>query len=250
MNNGQYQKYYLGGAALAVVFAGFLAVKLGVNLHDVLKDFSSTRQPAVTAPKNTAPQASLPKADAHSAAWRTAVAAQAAQKQDGVKRVYESFAYAPLWADAGRLRQLSQVAAFATAQAIDITAMSHLLQTANDRAATMDRNAATDVALARQTLRLADALRLGVVPTAALGPGWILPRDSFDAASGLMAALKAGAVKTYLTSLAGAITPGSGLGLAIAKQIAERLKIRISLEDPPTGVGLRVCLWFPTAVTV
>jgi len=50
--------------------------------------------------------------------------------------------------------------------------------------------------------------------------------------------------------LAGAITPGSGLGLAIAKQIAERLKIRIALEDPPTGVGLRVCLWFPTAVTV
>ena len=244
MNNGQYQKYYLGGTALAVVFAGFLAVKLGVNLHDVLKDFSSTRQPAVTAPKNTAPQASLPKADAHSAAWRTAVAAQAAQQPDSVKRVYESFAYAPLWADAGRLRQLSQVAAFATAQAIDITAMSHLLQTANDRAATMDRNAATDVALTRETLRL------GVVPTAALGPGWILPRDSFGAASGLMAALKAGTVKTYLTSLAGAITPGSGLGLAIAKQIAERLKIRISLEDPPTGVGLRVCLWFPAAMTV
>ena len=50
--------------------------------------------------------------------------------------------------------------------------------------------------------------------------------------------------------LAGAITPGSGLGLAIAKQIAERLKIRIVLEDPPTGVGLRVCLWFPAEMTV
>ncbi len=50
--------------------------------------------------------------------------------------------------------------------------------------------------------------------------------------------------------LAGAITPGSGLGLAIAKQIAERLHIRIALEDPPNGTGLRVCLWFPAEVTV
>ncbi len=45
--------------------------------------------------------------------------------------------------------------------------------------------------------------------------------------------------------IAGAITPGSGLGLAIAKQIAERLGIRIDLTEPPSGVGLRVLLWFP-----
>ena len=45
--------------------------------------------------------------------------------------------------------------------------------------------------------------------------------------------------------LAGAVTPGSGLGLAIAKQIAERLGIRIGLDDPPQGMGLRVLLWFP-----
>ena len=49
--------------------------------------------------------------------------------------------------------------------------------------------------------------------------------------------------------LAGAITPGSGLGLAIAKQIAERLKIRISLANPPSGTGLRVQLWFPQAIS-
>jgi len=45
--------------------------------------------------------------------------------------------------------------------------------------------------------------------------------------------------------IAGAITPGSGLGLAIAKQIAERLGVRIALSAPPSGVGLRVLLWFP-----
>ncbi len=49
--------------------------------------------------------------------------------------------------------------------------------------------------------------------------------------------------------LAGAITPGSGLGLAIAKQIAERLKIRISLANPPSGQGLRVILWFPETIS-
>ena len=48
--------------------------------------------------------------------------------------------------------------------------------------------------------------------------------------------------------LAGAFTPGSGLGLAIAKQIAERLKIRISLANPPSGEGLRVILWFPQMI--
>jgi signal transduction histidine kinase len=49
--------------------------------------------------------------------------------------------------------------------------------------------------------------------------------------------------------LAEAITPGSGLGLAIAKQIAERLHIRIDLSDPPAGRGLRVHLHFPDSVT-
>ncbi len=50
--------------------------------------------------------------------------------------------------------------------------------------------------------------------------------------------------------LAGAITPGSGLGLAIAKQIAERLKITISLAQPPSGRGLRVSLLFPLGLSV
>jgi len=48
--------------------------------------------------------------------------------------------------------------------------------------------------------------------------------------------------------LAGAVTPGSGLGLAIAKQIAERLGIRIALVDNPAGQGLRVELSFPKAM--
>ena len=50
--------------------------------------------------------------------------------------------------------------------------------------------------------------------------------------------------------IAGAITPGSGLGLAIAKQIAERLKITISLAQPPSGRGLRVSLLFPLGFSV
>jgi len=41
------------------------------------------------------------------------------------------------------------------------------------------------------------------------------------------------------------VAPGSGLGLAIAKQIAERLAARISLDSPPGGRGLRVVLQFP-----
>jgi len=48
--------------------------------------------------------------------------------------------------------------------------------------------------------------------------------------------------------LAGAAMPGSGLGLAIAKQIAERLDIKIILADNPAGQGLRVELWFPRAM--
>jgi len=49
--------------------------------------------------------------------------------------------------------------------------------------------------------------------------------------------------------VADATTPGSGLGLAIAKQIAERLNIKIVLSDPPEGAGLRVQLRFPTTAT-
>jgi len=49
--------------------------------------------------------------------------------------------------------------------------------------------------------------------------------------------------------VAEAATPGSGLGLAIAKQIAERLNIKIVLTDRPEGTGLRVHLCFPTAAT-
>jgi len=49
--------------------------------------------------------------------------------------------------------------------------------------------------------------------------------------------------------VAEAVTPGSGLGLAIAKQIAERLNIRIDLGDPPEGRGLRVRVWFPAPAT-
>jgi len=181
MNNKQYQKYYLGGVALAVVFAGFLAVKVGINLHDVLKD-----KPAVTAPKNIAPQAAQPKVktEDHSAAWQAAIMAQVAQQSDDVKRVYEQFGNAPLW-NAGRVRELSQAAAFADAQAIDISKLRHLLQTANDRSANMERNAATDVELTRETLRLAEDIRLGAVPAAKLGRDWILPQDSFDAVSGV-----------------------------------------------------------------
>ena len=203
MNNKQYQKYYLGGVALAVVFAGFLAVKVGVNLHDVLKDSSTTRHPAVTAPKSVTPQAAQPKvkAEDQSLAWQAAITAQVAQQSDDVKHVYEQFGNAPLWT-ADRVRELSQAAAFADAQAIDITKLRNLLQSVNDRSANMERKAAADVELTRETLRLAEDLRLGAVPTAKLGRDWILPQDSFDAVGGVSAASKDGKIKSYLTGLA------------------------------------------------
>jgi murein L,D-transpeptidase YcbB/YkuD len=203
--NKNYHKYYLGGVAVAVVFAGFLAVKVGVNLHDVLKDFSRSPPPTAAAPQ--APGVAF-KPAAVAPEWSAALAAhivkQPAAERESLTRVYEQFGYAPLWVNSSvsRLRDLSSVAAFAEAQAIDTTALNHLLQTAGNRASTLEASALNDIRITAEVMRLAEALRLGAVPTATLGRSWILPADSFDAASGLTAALKDGGLKKFMAGLA------------------------------------------------
>lgn len=192
-NKNQYQKYYLGGCVIAVVFAGYLAAQVGHNVHDVPKNSSpSTTQPA--APGNPAPPTLNQVRDELPAQ----IAARMQQEAGApIARIYEQFGYTPLWTKPSRLKDLTQVSALAHTQGIDTSDLEHLL-----RGAAQANAAANDIALTREALRLSEALRLGVVAREKLGNSWFMPSDSFDAVAGLSAALKDNDLQTYFNGLA------------------------------------------------
>ena len=88
------------------------------------------------------------------------------------------------------------------AQGIGTGALAHLLMTAKDSGLSDADAAHIDVALTQETLRLADALRRGAVPTEKLGASWIMPTDEFDAGNGLAEAVTKNNLKEFLTGLA------------------------------------------------
>jgi murein L,D-transpeptidase YcbB/YkuD len=127
--------------------------------------------------------------------------------EDPLMRMYAPSGYVPLWLASKegvrRQRDLAEAATLASAQGIETTHLSQLLLTASARNIAPAAAAHADIALTRETLKLANAIRLGVVPRKELGRSWLMPADEFDAMPGLAAALQdKGGLKSFFADLA------------------------------------------------
>jgi len=193
-----YQKFYPAGIAFVAVIAGFLAIKLAGDAGET---------PRVSSGAPTAPAS--PRGAQDSTAQLTALIAARMQHEppaSSLRLVYRNFGDGPVWMKSKigtqRRKDLAHAAAKAEEQAVQTTRLAHLLMNANDTNLEAEDAAKLDIALTQESLRLAQALRLGVVPRETLGRSWILPADTFDPVSGLSAALdKSGGLKSYLNTL-------------------------------------------------
>jgi murein L,D-transpeptidase YcbB/YkuD len=213
MNTGSANHKYTAIVVVTVVMAGFFAGTLATNVYRMLSEDRAPIGQAVIG--KAEPQTIIPEPDKTlpKDTLRPRIAALLEQETpanyDAVKRVYETFSYAPLWVKApgalkhgkDRLKNLAQAAEAANAQAITTTQLDQLITTALKPGENQDL-ARLDIDLTRESLRLATAFRLGAVAREKLGRSWVMPADSFDPAPALAAAVKDGDVEHFLAGLA------------------------------------------------
>lgn len=200
MNTQSFHKIYPIGAGAAVAAGILLAVSLGVGeRQDIRQNARIELAHGSSAPLRA--QAADPLAPLIAAALKDT------SMDDPVMRLYHEAGYTPMWisgkAGMRHKRELAQAATIADAQGIDTARLSQLLLRAS--AVNADGAAAvqTDIALTREALMLANAMRLGVVPRTALGRSWLMPADEFDAVPGLVQALDdKGGLKDHYAALA------------------------------------------------
>jgi len=205
MNNMYtYKRYYPAGIALAVAVAGLLTFKFAFDVDDAARKASVDSRPQVSAPQKPAQDHAITQSEEKLAAL---LAARVEEESAELRALYAHHQFAPLWiktrAGAQRVKELALAAASAEAQGIETTKLAQYLIAANDRELGAEEAVATDVALSREALRLAEALRLGAVSRSVLGRSWIMPADTFNAAESLSGALdKKGGIKNFMSGLA------------------------------------------------
>ena len=205
MNNDRANsKYYAAGIAIAVAFAGTLAVKVAVNLHDVMKDAPSASSSPST-PKVPRVTAERPVADNLPSLINQHLQNEAFPQRSSLAQLYEDSHFAPLWVRSpDHLKDLKQAAEDAAAQGIDSGVLVDLLEGTDKKSLANQSGesiAMKDIALGKEALVLAQALRLGVLQTKQMGDSWHMTVDTFDPLPDLAAALKGNKVKAYFTDL-------------------------------------------------
>ncbi len=193
MNNKitSHQKILAAGLVTVVAGVAFLGVKLATNTH---QNAEGPRVAQKTAPA-AREQAAAPRADL------APLLAAAAQQDSEIAPLYERSGYQPLWVNSRHLKEATAMSTAAEAQGIDTAKLAHLLLSANGHNMEAAEIARTDVALTKETLRLATALRLGVVPTEKIGTYWVMQADTFDAVAGLSEALDKNNLKAFVAGL-------------------------------------------------
>jgi murein L,D-transpeptidase YcbB/YkuD len=190
---------------IVVAVAAALALNLALNVQRLISPENSPVHQAETgALQKPAPEkvertaiapASVPIAarlEQEPAATRTVLT-----------QIYEPFSFAPLWVSRNnekRLKSLHQAMAAAEDQGIKSERLQRLIETAKTEMPD-DATAHTDVALTREALSLAIALRLGAVPVQQMGPSWVMPAEIYDPVPGLVEALKKGDVSGLFAQL-------------------------------------------------
>lgn len=244
MNNGNVHHKYTAIIVITVVLAGFFAAVLVGNVYHMLKSDPLPISKGDAAPR---PQASSGISEG--------IAAVVTESSPALKDLYENFAYAPLWIDtrgatkyaASNLRGLRETAESANRQGITTTALTGLLAEATHPTKPADI-IRIDVALTREALDLATALRLGAVPfDGKTGQDWFIPAEQFDPTFGLTAAIKDSAVAAFFAALPPRDAQYQSLvtGLQTYREIASRGgwanvpdgdEIRLDTNDPRVAI--------------
>jgi murein L,D-transpeptidase YcbB/YkuD len=187
-----HQRILAAGLATVVAGVAVVGVKFALDKPDRphVAQSSKSESPASTSVARSAPRSDL-----------APLLAAAAEKDPQIAPLYERFGYAPLWVGSRHLKNAALMSTAAQAQGIDTTVLAHLLLSANNRDMDAGEIARVDTGLTREALRLATALRLGVVPTEKIGSYWVMQTDTYDAAAGLGDALDKNTFKSFIAEL-------------------------------------------------
>ncbi len=228
-------KYPRIAIALVGGVAGVLALSLAFNIHRLVSPKDSPVHQAETALKEApASEASL------SAPIKAEVDKAPQESRTALNTVYEAFSFAPLWTSSknqSRLQSLTKSMYEARDQGIERENLVRLVAKVKTKLSP-DEAAQTDVALTREALSLANALRLGAVSTAELGTSWVMPAETFDAAPVLIDGLKRGDIQGIFAKLPPADEQYKGLVTAL--QIYRDMATQGGWPTLPAGEELRL----------